>query len=126
MEYNQNERADFNEAPNPNSNPNPQPTQSYQNFNNTPPPSVPPKNYLVESILITVLCCLPLGIVGIINATKVESLFAAGDYVGAQHAADEAKKWCKWGLIGGITAISLYLIFYIVFVVIAVGGGMNF
>lgn len=121
MDYNQNERSDFNEAPNP----NPQPNQTYQNFNNTPPPSVPPKNYLVESILVTVLCCLPLGIVGIINATKVESLFAAGDHIGAQRAADEAKKWCKWGLIGGGTVIGLYLIFYIFFVVLAVAGNMN-
>ena len=102
-EYNKNERSDFNEMPNNEG--------AYQNTNNYQTPATPPKNYLVESILITVLCCLPLGIVGIINATKVESLFAAGDYESAQRAADEAKKWCKWGLIGGIAGGLLYAIF---------------
>lgn len=85
-------------------------------------PTTPPKNYLVESILITILCCLPLGIAGIINATKVEGLFAAGDYDGAQHAADEAKKWCKYGLIGGIVVGVLYAIYMIVVVGAAASG----
>src|SRR5574344_900091 len=30
--------------------------------------NTPPKTWLVESILVTILCCLPFGIVGIINA----------------------------------------------------------
>lgn len=81
-------------------------------------PQTPPKNYLVESILVTVLCCLPLGIMGIINATKVEGLYAAGDYESAQRYADEAKKWCKFGLIGGIVVAVIYIIFMIV------GGGL--
>ncbi len=29
-------------------------------------PRQKPKNYLIESILITLCCCLPLGIVGIV------------------------------------------------------------
>ena len=37
------------------------------------------KSYLAESILITVLCCLPFGIVGIVYASKVSGLVAAGD-----------------------------------------------
>lgn len=40
-----------------------------------PPPSQSmPKTWLVESILVTCFCCLPFGIVGIINATKIETL----------------------------------------------------
>lgn len=38
------------------------------------PPNVP--NHLVMSILCTLFCCLPLGIVGIINAAKVNGLVA--------------------------------------------------
>ena len=107
MEYNQNERADFNGPVN-------QYAGNYSS-NNNQRPSLPPKNYLVESILVTILCCLPFGIVGIINANKVEGLFAAGDYDGAQRAADDAKKWCKYGLISGVTVVVLYIIFYIFF-----------
>lgn len=114
MEYNQNERADFNAMPNNGG--------AYQGANNNQRPSVSPKNYLVESILVTILCCLPLGIVGIINATKVEGLFAAGDYDGAQRASDDAKKWCKWGAIGGAVYLTVILIIYIAGVGAALSG----
>lgn len=87
---------------------------SYSSSSNTEIPQRAPKNYLVESILVTLFCCLPLGIVGIINATKVEGLFAAGDYESAQRAADDAKKWCKLGAIIGAVVIILYLIFWII------------
>jgi hypothetical protein len=78
---------------------------------NTQGRPVQPKNYLVESILVTLFCCLPLGIVAIISASKVDSRYASGDFDGAQQASDEAKKWMKYGLIGGVVFIVLYLIF---------------
>ena len=55
-------------------------------------PQFPPKTWLVQSILVTLFCCLPFGIAGIVNASKVESRFYAGDKVGAQRASDNAKK----------------------------------
>jgi hypothetical protein len=61
-----------------------------------------PDNNLVWAIVTTVLCCLPLGIVAIIKANSVDKLWAAGDFAGAQAAADEAKRWSMWGLIAGI------------------------
>lgn len=71
----------------------------------------PPKNYLTESILVTLFCCLPLGIVGIINAAKVQDLWRQGDKIGAQMAADEAKKWCKYSLIAAVVVVVLYFLF---------------
>lgn len=68
----------------------------------------PPKNYLVESILVTILCCLPLGIVGIINATKVEGLYRSGDIEGANKAAADAKKWTTYGAIAGVVVLVIY------------------
>ena len=44
------------------------------NYQNPTEFNTPPKNWLVESILVTLFCCLPLGIAGIINASKVEGL----------------------------------------------------
>jgi hypothetical protein len=70
----------------------------------------PPKNWLVESILVTILCCLPLGIVGIINASQVNSRMASGDYNGAVNASKEAAKWTKLGFWIGIGVIALYII----------------
>jgi hypothetical protein len=61
-----------------------------------------PKNYLTESILATLFCCLPFGIAAIVNASKVNSLHAAGDYVEAEHAAGLARKWMNYSVVGGI------------------------
>lgn len=51
---------------------------------------------IVSTILGTCLCC-PLGllgIVGIVHASKVNSLLAQGDHAGAQSASNTAKTWC--------------------------------
>lgn len=75
----------------------------------------PPKNWLVESILVTIFCCLPFGIVAIINAANVNSRLAAGDYAGAQEASLNAGKWVKYGLIGAVlqVVIPIILIFFL-------------
>lgn len=70
----------------------------------------PPKNWLLESILVTFFCCIPLGIVGIINATKVDTLWYAGKYDEAHKAAADAAKWTKIGAGIGIVVIVLYFI----------------
>lgn len=73
----------------------------------------PPKTWLVESILVTLFCCLPFGIAGIVNATKVESKFYAGDFEGAKQASRDARKWMLWSFWIGIIGIVLY--FFLVF-----------
>lgn len=62
----------------------------------------PPKSYLAESILVTVFCCLPFGIVGIVNAANVESRFKNGDYDGAIKASEEAKRWTMISFWAGL------------------------
>lgn len=52
-----------------------------------------PGNFLVPAVLSTLCCCIPLGIVAIIKASKVDGLYAAGDYAGAEKAAGDAKMW---------------------------------
>ena len=73
-------------------------------------PPQQPKNWLVESILVTIFCCLPFGIVGIINAAQVSSKYASGDYSGAERASQEAAKWTKIGFWIGIGFIVLYFL----------------
>jgi len=75
---------------------------------NLPPTS--PKNWLVEAILVTIFCCLPFGIVGIVNAAQVNSRTAVGDYEGALRASREAGKWTRIGFFVGIGFIVLYMI----------------
>src|SRR5690349_11032482 len=69
-----------------------------------PPAGSPPPNYLVWAILETVCCCLPLGIVGIVFASQVNSKYAAGDFAGAQESSRKAKQFLIWGLVIGLIA----------------------
>ncbi len=50
-----------------------------------------PKTWLVQSILCTIFCCLPLGIVGIVMASQVESLWREGRYDEAVSKSNQAK-----------------------------------
>jgi len=65
-------------------------------------PGVKPNNFLVQSILVTLCCCLPLGIVGIVYAAQVDGKWNSGDFQGAIEASQNANKWSKIGLITGI------------------------
>ena len=67
-----------------------------------------PQTYLALAIVSTILCCLPLGIVSIVYAAKVNGAYAEGDYEGAQKASNNAKTW-------GIAAIAVGAIGYIIY-----------
>ena len=73
-----------------------------------------PKTWLTESILVTLLCCLPLGVVSLINSSKVETYYAQKNYRQAQEASDSAKKWLKIGVISMAILLFLYLLIYVV------------
>jgi hypothetical protein len=79
-----------------------------------PPPPTPPKTFLVESILVTLFCCWPFGVAGIVNASKVESRFNAGDIAGAYRASSQAKKWMLISLICGLAVVFFYFIYMLV------------
>jgi flagellar biosynthesis protein FlhB len=71
-----------------------------------------PKTWLAESILVTLLCCLPFGIVGIVYASKVSSLFAQGLYDQAAQASSSAKTWTLIGFFIGLVVTITYLAIY--------------
>jgi hypothetical protein len=77
-------------------------------------------NYLVQSILVTLFCCLPLGIVAIIKAAEVNTKLQAGDYEGALASSEQAKKFCWWSFGLGLGFSVLYILFVIL---AAIGGG---
>ncbi len=86
-------------------------------------PELPPKNWLVESIIVTILCCLPLGIVGIINATKVETLWNSGQREAALKASQEAGKWVKIGFISALVLWGIYFLLIVFGIVAGLGAG---
>ncbi len=77
------------------------------------PAGPPPDNKLVWSILATLFCCLPFGVVAIIKSSEVNSKWIAGDYAGAQQSAADATKWIKWSVIGFAVVALLYLLFFV-------------
>lgn len=84
--------------------------QNYQQqgFSNQTPP---PANNMVGAILVTILCCLPFGIAAIVNASRVESLWYAGNHQAAIDAADKARKW----VIASIISSAVFGLFYFIF-----------
>ncbi|OBA59216.1 hypothetical protein A5647_17995 [Mycobacterium sp. 1100029.7] len=73
-----------------------------------PPAGQAPNNYLVWSILTTLFCCLPLGIVAIVKSSQVNGLWAQGQYAEAQAAANSAKKFATWSAIAGVIVFVIY------------------
>ena len=85
-----------------------------------PPPSQPmPKTWLVESIIVTCLCCLPFGIIGIINATKIETLYFSGAYEQALYRSKQAKKWTLWGFFTALVFFLIYIITLIISLILS-------
>ena len=71
-----------------------------------------PKTWLVESILVALFCCLPFGIVGIIHASKVNSLYMQGLHDEAVEASLKAGKWTKIGFFCGLAGVVISMIIY--------------
>lgn len=104
-------------------------SQMGQNYNQVPPtyrdnqstekPPMP-ETYLIWAILSTILCCLPLGIVAIIKASKVESLYFSGAYEQAYKASNDAK---KFAIIGAIIWVAFSLLYIIVAFVLLLADG---
>jgi Interferon-induced transmembrane protein len=73
-------------------------------------PSERIENNLILAIVITVLCCLPFGIVGIVYAAQVNPKALTGDLSGARESARKAKLWSLWGLGLGLVVYGLYFL----------------
>lgn len=71
-----------------------------------------PDNNLVWAIACTLLCCLPLGIVSIIHAVKVNDLYASHKYTEAQTEARKAKQFAIYGVVAGIIVYIIYFVLY--------------
>lgn len=94
----------------------------YQDFMPPPPPVQPsssddipplkPNNWLWQSIVATILCCLPFGVVGIIYATKVDSLYYKGKYVESERMAQRAKTWTILSVIAALAYLVLWGILF--------------
>ena len=56
-------------------------------------------SYLVQSIVVTLCCCLPAGIVAVVYSAQVNGLLRAGDVAGAKRTSRLAYIWA-WVAFG--------------------------
>ena len=85
------------------------------------PPQQAPKNGLVNAIIVTILCCWPLGGFAIYFATQVDKRWAAGDVQGAHDAAKKSKLFAILGAVLGLVVSCIYAI-----VMIAIESGNTY
>lgn len=78
------------------------------------PPDRPqmPETYLLQSILVTIFCCLPLGVVAIMKSLKISEYYNRGQYAEAKKQSKETVMYLELGTIIGIFIIALILIVY--------------
>lgn len=94
----------------------------------TPPPpagapaSVP--NYLIPAI-ISLFCCLPLGIAGVIFAAQVNTKVAAGDTAGALDASKKAKLFSFIAIGLGLAALLCYILIWVIMGIGMVAGSSS-
>ena len=82
-----------------------------------PPPM--PDNHLVWAILSTIFCCLPFGVVSIVYAAQVESLYLQGRY---EEALDKSKKALKWAIASAGAAVAVWMIYALILLIIFILG----
>lgn len=73
------------------------------------PDAMKPSSGLTLAIIATILCCLPFGVMGILRASKVNKLWAAGCYKEAERYASSAKRWTIAGMVVGFVFEVIYL-----------------
>lgn len=85
------------------------------NENSIPP--LKPSNWLWQSIVATILCCLPFGIVGIVFAARVDSLYYNRRYAEAEASAKKAKTWT-------LVAVGAGIIYLVIWIILMLTGSM--
>jgi hypothetical protein len=72
--------------------------------------------------IISLFCCLPLGIVAVIFAAQVNGKAQAGDLAGATESAKKAKMFSFIAIGLGLAAIICYVLF---FLIMGIGLGLS-
>lgn len=88
------------------------------NFNGMPQKAVNWVPYLILSIISTLCCCLPFGVVGIVFSAKINSAMLAGNLEEAQNNAKMARIWI-------IVSFAIGLLTWLIYMVLIVTGAVS-
>lgn len=88
------------------------------NFNGMPQKPVNWVPYLILSIISTLCCCLPFGVVGIVFSAKINSAMLAGNLEEAHNNAKMARIWI-------IVSFAIGLLTWLIYMVLIVTGAVS-
>ena len=88
------------------------------NFNGMPQKPMNWVPYLILSIISTLCCCLPFGVVGIVFSAKINSAMLAGNLEEAQNNAKMARIWI-------IVSFAIGLLTWLIYMVLIVTGAVS-
>lgn len=91
--------------------------ETFVSANNMENKPFKPNSNMTLAILTTIFCCVPLGVYAIVLANKVDTLYYSGEYELAEMAAKDSK---KWSIIGIVLTFTLYMVFLVIGIVLAI------
>ncbi|KFQ92973.1 Proline-rich transmembrane protein 1, partial [Nipponia nippon] len=73
-----------------------------------------PKDYMVESVLVTVFCCLLTGVVALVYSHETRAALSRGDMAQANVASKRAQSLVLFSLLFGLFASISWVIYVLV------------
>ncbi|XP_068771445.1 proline rich transmembrane protein 1B [Struthio camelus] len=74
----------------------------------------PPKDYMVESVLVTLFCCLLTGVVALVYSHETRAALSRGDMVQAKLASKKTQSLVLFSLLFGLFASFSWVIYVLV------------
>ncbi|XP_036607307.1 proline rich transmembrane protein 1B [Trichosurus vulpecula] len=73
-----------------------------------------PKDYMVESVLVTLFCCLITGVIAIVYSHETRAALSRGDLAQAEQASKKARSLVLFSLLFGVFVSTSWVIYVIV------------
>ncbi|MBN2223685.1 MAG: CD225/dispanin family protein [Deltaproteobacteria bacterium] len=81
-------------------------------------------NYLAPAVILTFICCMPLGAVALIFAAQVNGRQIAGQWQEAKKSSESARLWCWIAFGAGIVFWTFYIIIIVIIMILGSKGRM--
>lgn len=73
-----------------------------------------PKNYIAESLLVTIFCCMPAGLYGIYLALRSDIAWEAGKAEEARAYGLRARQICIFAAVASVVTVFLGIVIYLI------------
>ncbi|EHH57025.1 hypothetical protein EGM_06583, partial [Macaca fascicularis] len=73
-----------------------------------------PKDYMMESVLVTLFCCLLTGLIAIVYSHETRAALGRGDLAQAEEASRKARSLVLFSLLFGVFVSTSWVIYVVV------------